>query len=177
MTYPETPGFQAHSETSRKAAERLTTSDSMEKDIYALLDAYSNGWTGDELAQYLDTRGYPGVQTGTVAARLRGLELKGRAVKLQEARPTRSGRAAHVWVTPRLAKDRHKAAVASGPTVQELQQQVAKLSLKIYGLRMLTEKQAEDGGLWFEARTAPEAYLQQELRRLHAAIERPITGV
>ena len=31
--------------------------------------------------------------------------------------------------------------------------------------------QAEDEGLWFEAKTAPEAYLQQELRRLHAAIE------
>ena len=32
-------------------------------------------------------------------------------------------------------------------------------------------KQAEDEGLWFEARTAPEAYLQQELRNLHALIE------
>lgn len=31
--------------------------------------------------------------------------------------------------------------------------------------------QAEDEGLWFIAETAPEAYLQQELRRLHAAIE------
>ena len=31
--------------------------------------------------------------------------------------------------------------------------------------------QAEDAGLWFQARTAPEAYLQQELRRLHAAVE------
>ena len=35
----------------------------------------------------------------------------------------------------------------------------------------LVHKQAEDEGLWFVARTAPEAYLQQELRRLHAAIE------
>lgn len=32
-------------------------------------------------------------------------------------------------------------------------------------------EQAEDEGLWFEARTAPEAYLQQELRKLHAAVE------
>ena len=31
--------------------------------------------------------------------------------------------------------------------------------------------QAEDEGLWFIARTAPEAYLQQELRRLHQVIE------
>jgi len=32
-------------------------------------------------------------------------------------------------------------------------------------------KQAENEGLWFVARTAAEAYLQQELRRLHAVIE------
>jgi hypothetical protein len=38
-------------------------------------------------------------------------------------------------------------------------------------LRHLVDEQAEDEGLWFIARTAPEAYLQQELRRLHAAIE------
>jgi len=36
----------------------------------------------------------------------------------------------------------------------------------------LVNKQAEDDGLWFDAQTAPEAYLQQELRRLHAVIER-----
>lgn len=38
-------------------------------------------------------------------------------------------------------------------------------------LRALVNEQAEDEGLWFVARTAPEAYLQQELRRLHAAVE------
>ena len=38
-------------------------------------------------------------------------------------------------------------------------------------LREIVDAQAEDKGLWFEAKTAPEAYLQQELRRLHAAIE------
>ena len=32
-------------------------------------------------------------------------------------------------------------------------------------------EQAEDEGLWFIAETAPEAYLQIALRRLHAAIE------
>ena len=35
----------------------------------------------------------------------------------------------------------------------------------------LVDEQARDGGLWFAAKTAAEAYLQQELRRLHAAIE------
>ena len=35
----------------------------------------------------------------------------------------------------------------------------------------LIAEQAEDEGLWFMAETAPEAYLQQELRRLHAALD------
>jgi len=38
-------------------------------------------------------------------------------------------------------------------------------------LKRIVAEQAEDDGLWFIARTAPEAYLQQALRRLHAAIE------
>ena len=37
--------------------------------------------------------------------------------------------------------------------------------------KALVDKQAEDEGLWFIAETAAEAYLQQELRRLHRAIE------
>lgn len=35
----------------------------------------------------------------------------------------------------------------------------------------IVEAQADDEGLWFVAQTAPEGYLQQELRRLHAAVE------
>lgn len=38
-------------------------------------------------------------------------------------------------------------------------------------LRRLVEQQANDDGLWFDAQTAAEGYLQQELRKLHAAIE------
>ena len=38
-------------------------------------------------------------------------------------------------------------------------------------LRNMVDRQAEDDGLWFTAQTAPEAYLQQELRKLHAEIE------
>lgn len=46
-----------------------------------------------------------------------------------------------------------------------------KLEEQVEALRKLVGKQAEDEGLWFVAQTAPEAYLQQELRKLHAAIE------
>lgn len=35
----------------------------------------------------------------------------------------------------------------------------------------LVQQQAEDEGLWFTAERATEAYLQQELRKLHAAVE------
>jgi len=42
---------------------------------------------------------------------------------------------------------------------------------KLTALFVLVGVQALDDGLWFEAATAPEAYLQQELRRLHAAVE------
>jgi len=42
---------------------------------------------------------------------------------------------------------------------------------KLTALVALVDQQAEDGGLWFDAATAPEAYLQQELRRLHTAVE------
>jgi hypothetical protein len=41
----------------------------------------------------------------------------------------------------------------------------------IQSLQACVAIQAEDEGLWFVAETAPEAYLQQALRRLHEAIE------
>jgi hypothetical protein len=37
--------------------------------------------------------------------------------------------------------------------------------------RAIVDEQAADGGLWFIPQTAAEAYLMQELRKLHAAIE------
>lgn len=39
-------------------------------------------------------------------------------------------------------------------------------------IRALVDEQANDGGLWFRAMTAPEAYLQMALRQIHAEIER-----
>jgi hypothetical protein len=38
-------------------------------------------------------------------------------------------------------------------------------------VRRVVDEQANDEGLWFDAETAAEAYVQQALRRLHAAIE------
>lgn len=47
---------------------------------------------------------------------------------------------------------------------------------KLEDLREMVAKQAEDDGLWFVAVTAPEEYLQQELRKLHAALEETKPG-
>ena len=48
---------------------------------------------------------------------------------------------------------------------------ILKREQKEKTLLELVNQQAEDEGLWFDATTAPEAYLQQELRKLHVAIE------
>lgn len=47
----------------------------------------------------------------------------------------------------------------------------AAIAETLRDLRELCSRQAEDEGLWFQAKTAPEAYLQQELRKLHGVIE------
>lgn len=55
--------------------------------------------------------------------------------------------------------------------LSEIPAEVARLRAGIEELRLLVSTQAEDEGLWFLAETMPEAYLQQELRVLHAAVE------
>ena len=44
-------------------------------------------------------------------------------------------------------------------------------------LRKIVDEQAEDDGLWFKAETCAEAYVQQELRKLHAAVESHLTAI
>lgn len=59
------------------------------------------------------------------------------------------------------------------PPRDVLERDIAALKARVKDepLTRLVDQQAEDEGLWFVAQTAAEAYLQQELRRLHAAIE------
>ncbi len=50
---------------------------------------------------------------------------------------------------------------------------VAGLRQALHNIYDFVQEQADDEGLWFvDAQSAPEAYLQQELRKLHAVIER-----
>lgn len=48
---------------------------------------------------------------------------------------------------------------------------IMRAKTKAHTLRNLVDEQAKDEGLWFVAEKCPEAYLQQELRSLHAAVE------
>jgi phage-related protein len=41
----------------------------------------------------------------------------------------------------------------------------------LYYIQKFIDQQSNDEGLWFVAQTASEAYLQQELRKLHQVIE------
>ena len=50
-------------------------------------------------------------------------------------------------------------------------QRIEELESERLEYRDICAQQAEDEGLWFVAHTASEAYLQQELRKLHSAIE------
>jgi hypothetical protein len=63
----------------------------------------------------------------------------------------------------------------AGPsdTVESVRQLALIRSSKPLGerVRAIVEEQACDDGLWFIAEHVTEAYLQSELRRLHAAIE------
>ena len=47
----------------------------------------------------------------------------------------------------------------------------AEERLRWRAVRDVVAEQVQDGGVWFTAQTAAEAYLQQELRKLHAAVE------
>lgn len=55
--------------------------------------------------------------------------------------------------------------------IERLEKRIEDMEETLAVQLALVHKQAGDEGLWFIAQTAPEAYLQQELRRLHGAIE------
>lgn len=52
-----------------------------------------------------------------------------------------------------------------------LQSEIDTLKAKDVRLKRIVNQQAKDDGLWFRAISAPEQYLQMELRKLHKAIE------
>ena len=88
--------------------------------------------------------------------------------------------AGNVWYAPILrahadALEERDAALSAAKAEAEVadiwREKAKRAEAELAKLRQLVAQQAEDEGLWFNAATAPEAYLQQELRRLHAVIE------
>ncbi len=71
--------------------------------------------------------------------------------------------------TTEQIKTQHKAMMA---WVKEVNDRIERLC----GIALVVKEQAEDEGLWFIAKTAPEAYLQKALRRLHEVIEHKSGG-
>jgi uncharacterized protein YukE len=92
MSYPETAGFQAHSETSRQAAETTSAAQSRYRVKRKILEKQWRGATGDELADELNEL------NGTISARLRELELNNEIVKTNKKRKTRRDKNANVYV-------------------------------------------------------------------------------
>lgn len=55
--------------------------------------------------------------------------------------------------------------------IAEAMVEIERLNKWAERVRKFVESQAEDEGLWFEAKTISEVYLQHELRKLHTVIE------
>ena len=62
--------------------------------------------------------------------------------------------------------------MTAGSSCQSEPEKIIKDSLFVAEqAKLMAEAQAKDEGLWFQAQTAPEAYLQKALRRLHHVVE------
>lgn len=94
MTYPDTPGYQAHSETSKEAADKLNAGTLRSEILDRIEIGGYFGRTADELSIQFDT------PQSTIGARLRELELADQVIKTKMKRKTRYDRNAFVYVHP-----------------------------------------------------------------------------
>ncbi|MGB0817834.1 MAG: hypothetical protein ACPGQQ_02920 [Candidatus Puniceispirillaceae bacterium] len=92
MNYPNNPGFQSHSETSREAANLYTNAGTLRAKILDRLDIYKSGLTADDLSIAFD------IPCSTIAARMRELELGGKIIKTKMKHKTRYNRNAFMYV-------------------------------------------------------------------------------
>jgi len=92
----------------------------------------------------------------------------------------------HKYLCPKCAPDLDEITsshqIPRGATVrsktmyeQKLERELTDLKHKIWGLQQMVEFQTADEGLWHIDATAPEAYLQDALRKLHHCIEQAVT--
>lgn len=92
--YPESAGFQKHSDTSIEAAKKVDAATLRLEVSMRISEAGRLGCTADEISEQLDT------PQSTIAARMRELELKRQVIKTKQKRKTRYNRNAYVYVTP-----------------------------------------------------------------------------
>lgn len=97
--YPESPGYQRHSDTSREAADKLTGQGLQHRLILeAMTRNGMKGLTIDEAAAMLTDHLERHIHSGTAAARMGELEKAGKVCKTPQRRKTRSGRNAVVYL-------------------------------------------------------------------------------
>lgn len=72
----------------------------------------------------------------------------------------------------KVFKKQHPTAwMAIRHTVETLRAKASNAERRLNRLKLKVNNQANDDGLWFQAATAPESYLQGKLKELHAMIE------
>jgi hypothetical protein len=94
VTYPQTAGFQSHSDTSREAAEKLDASTLRGKIFERIAIMGAGGLTIDDVSIIFD------IVPGTASARIRELEMSDKIIKTKQKRQTRHRRQAYLYVTP-----------------------------------------------------------------------------
>jgi len=106
MTYPNDPGFQAHSETSRMAAEQVDDEGQLVDVLACFHKRGYTGATGDEITVMMqDFPRWKGMENGTVSARMATLKAYRVIVSKGERRKTRKGRSAEVFIHKSFVKD------------------------------------------------------------------------
>jgi gentisate 1,2-dioxygenase len=77
-------------------------------------------------------------------------------------------------MNPDIEKLRRLVAAQVAPQASEVRPLLIayqEIQDKLKRIQAFVNQQAEEEGLWFEAETAPEAYLQEALRELYRVIE------
>ena len=90
--YPDVPGFQRFSDTSRAAAAQVSDVETIRQQVYDLIAGRAEGMTADAVAEHF------GCYHNRTSPRIRELVLKGLLMDSGERRDTRSGRRAVVWI-------------------------------------------------------------------------------
>lgn len=78
----------------------------------------------------------------------------------------------HIMACPEHPMSELKAELSNiNFTLSQVFRQRDELQAKLTCIRVAVNKQADDDGIWFRAEHATEAYLQQELRKIHSIVE------